>query len=213
MKNFILLIVSVLTSFHVLFAQAYEGTVQYDKKKQQAIVADFAYPPEAVENAIIQKMEKLGFKPKEEKGLFNQDKGFLIFKNGYITDISNDRMDYLVKAERRSRKKDDESVIYIVMMKNDMNALNQLSAEDVGRAKAFLNNMIPDIEEANLELHIREQEEVLAKAEKKLAELRKDRDELEKKLNQNDTDQDNTVKDIDTQRQSLENLKSRRKNS
>ena len=49
---FLVLIASGFTSLSS--AQAYEGTIQYDKKKQKAIMIDYAYPPEAVQNASVQ---------------------------------------------------------------------------------------------------------------------------------------------------------------
>ena len=42
--------------------------IEYDKKKQQAFMIDYNYPPESVEAAIVQKMESMGYKAKEEKG-------------------------------------------------------------------------------------------------------------------------------------------------
>ena len=194
-------------------AQAYEGTTQYDKKKQRAIVIDYPYPAEAVQNAIIKKMELLGYKPKEEKGLLNKDKGFLIYKNAYVTDISNERMDYMVKVERKSRKENDAAVLYIIMNKDAQNAMDVLDAYGVDRAKSFLNNMMPDIEAANLELQIKAQEEVVAKAEKKLRGLKDDQSSLEKKLQENKTDQENTQKDIENQKQSLGTLIGKRKST
>jgi hypothetical protein len=194
-------------------AQAYEGTIQYDKKKQRAIVIDYPYPAEAVQNAIVKKMELLGYKAKEEKGLLNKDKGFLIYKNAYITDISNDRMDYMVKVERKSRKEDDAAVLYIIMNKDAQNAMDVLDAYGVDRAKSFLNNMMPDIEAANLELQIKAQEEVIAKAEKKLRGLKDDQASLEKKLQENKIDQENTQKDIENQKQSLGTLIGKRKST
>ena len=142
-----------------LQAQAYEGDVQFDKKKQPAILIDYRYPAQAVENAFNLRMEKLGFKAKEEKGILNRDKGFLVYKNAYITDISTDRLDYIIRVDRKSRKENDESTLYLVIQKDGDNAINKLDAYDIGRAKAFLNDMIPDIEAANLELQIKEQED------------------------------------------------------
>jgi hypothetical protein len=208
---------SILLAFGFTFIasaqQAYEGTIQYDKKKQRAVMIDYPYPAQAVENAVIQKMEKLGYRAKEEKGILNRDKGFLIFKNAYVTDISDDKMDYLVKVERKSRKESDEAVLYMIMMKEDANALDKLEAYDIDRSKTFLNNMIPDIEAANLELQIKAQEEAIAKAEKKLRNLKDDQSSLEKKLQENKTDQNNTEKDIDNQKQALINLVNKRKPS
>jgi hypothetical protein len=192
-------------------AQAYESKIEYSKKKQDAFVIDFSYSPEAVEKAIIQRMEKLGYKPKEEKGLFNKDKGFLVFKNAYVTDVSDKSFDYLVKVERKSRKEKDEATLYLVMMKDNNNAKASFESYDVQRAKSFLNNLQPDVEAANLELQITAQEEAVAKAEKKLRDLKDDQVSLEKKLSDNKADQDNTQKDIESKKHELGILVGRRR--
>ena len=111
MKKFFLLFPLAVSMTLAAAAQAYEGNIQYDKKKQQAILIDYSFSPEAVENAITGKLAKMGFKPKEEKGIFNKDKGFLVFKNAYINDISTDRMDYIIKVERKSRKEKEDAVV------------------------------------------------------------------------------------------------------
>jgi hypothetical protein len=211
MNKVIFLLFMVLGFSTITAAQAYEGTIQYDKKKQRAIVIDYSYPPEAVQNAIVKRMEKLGYKPKEEKGLLNRDKGFLVFKNAFVTDINSDKMDYMIKVERKSRKEDDASVLYIIMNKDGINAMDQMDASGVDKAKSFLNNMMPDIEAANLELQIKAQEELIAKAEKKLRNLKDDQASLEKKLQENKTDQENTQKDIENQKQALGTLIGKRK--
>lgn len=192
-------------------AQSYEGTIEYDKKKQKAVLIDYTYPPEAVENAIVKKMEKLGYKPKEEKGFLNKDKGFLVFKNAFITDISSDRMDYIVKVERKSRKASDESVLYVIMNKDGANALSVMDSYGVDRAKSFLNGLMPDVEAANLELQIKAQEELVSKAEKKLNDLKSDQTNLEKKLQDNKSAQESTQKDIENQKQALGTLQGKRK--
>src|SRR5258705_6545147 len=104
MKKAILLSVLICICRLAGYSQAYEDKVQYNKKKQAAIAIEYSFPPEAVENAIIKKFKKLGYKPKEEKGLFNRDKGFIEFKNAYVTDISQDRLNYIFNIERKSRK-------------------------------------------------------------------------------------------------------------
>ena len=87
------------------FTQAYETTTEYDKKKQAAFASDYNYSEEAVENAIIKKMEKLGYNGKAEKGLFNKDKGFRVYKNTLISEISSKSMDYVLKVDRKAGKK------------------------------------------------------------------------------------------------------------
>ena len=219
MRKYLLLgLVSFLTQ--QLIAQAYEGSIEFSKKKQDAYVMDYSYPPEAVENALIKKMESLGYKTKEEKGMFNKDKGFRIYKAAYITDVSNTSMDYIFKVERKSRKEKDEAQLFMIMMKNDENAARTNDATDAGNAKRFLNDLLPEVEAANLELQIKDQEDVVAKSEKKQKNLEDDLDSMEKRLKklqddieQNKKDQEKQKKDIITQRSALDNLKGKRKSN
>lgn len=76
------------------------------------------------------------------------------------------------------------------------------------------------MEEANLELQIKIQDEVVTKAEKKLKNLKDDQESMEKKiknlqddLKDNAKDQDNQQKEIEAQKKALEALKERRKTS
>jgi hypothetical protein len=203
MKKLFFLTVLALCSTTFLLAQAYEGTTKYDKKTQRAILIDYDYPQEAVKNAFINKMAKLGYKPKEEKGLFNRDKGFIVFNSAYVTDISNEALDYIIDVERKSRKESDNSTLYLIMAKGDENAMEKMDVLTISSAKMFLNNLLPEVEAANLEIQIKDQEEKIAKAEKKLRDLRDDQASLEKKLEDNKKDQENTQKDIESQKQAL----------
>ena len=216
----------MLASFAILFiatmgfTQAYEGNIEYNKKKQPAFIIEYNYPAEAVENGIIQKMEKLGYKGREEKGLFNKDKGFRVYKNAFISDISSTSMDYIIWVERKSRKDKDEAVLYLIINKNGENAMAKFDAYDVKQAKDFLNNLEPFMEAANLELQIRVQEDIVAKAEKKFKNLQSDKEDMENKIKKleddiqkNLKDQDDTQKEIENQRQVLENLKFKRRDA
>jgi septal ring factor EnvC (AmiA/AmiB activator) len=99
-----------------------------------------------------------------------------------IGDISPSRYNYVVNVDRKSKKESDAAVLYLIIMKDDGNALTRLNTEELGNAKAFLTNLLPDIEAANLELQITEQEEVVSKAEKKLKTLQSDKDDMEKNI-------------------------------
>lgn len=208
MKKLVMAAAALLSFSIAALAQAYEGTIEYDKKKQAAVVIDYAYSTEAVENAIIEKMQRMGYKSKEEKGMFNKDKGFRVFKGAMISDISDNSMDYIVNVERKSRKDKDESTLYLVMNKNGENVS---SSVEMGRAKDFLNGLLPEVEASNLELQIKDQEEMVTKAEKKLKNLRDDQDDLEKKLKNNQKDQEDTQKNIEDQKHALENLRAKRR--
>ena len=211
MKNFLLLS-GLCVGFSVsMFAQSYESSVEYGKKKQQAIAIDYAYSQEAVENAIIQKIEKMGFKAKEEKGMFNKDKGFIVFKNALIPEISDDRMDYILKADRKSRKEKDETTLYVIMQKDGENALPAMEAYNVGKAKGFVNGLTPEIEEASLELQIKAQDDEVVKAEKKFKDLQDEKADLEKKLQKNADEIEKQQKYVENQRAALDGLKSKRR--
>jgi len=215
-QAFLLLSTILITS--LIYSQAYEGTVEYDKKKQAAFIIEYHYSSEAVENAILQKMEKLGYKGKAEKGLFNKDKGFRVYKNAFITEISSNSMDYMIRVDQKSRKAKDESIVYLVIIKDGENAMAKFDAYDVRQAKTFLNNLEPEVVAADLELQIKDQEDMVAKAEKKFRNLQSDKKDMEDKIKKlqddiqkNIKDQDDTQKDIENQRQVLENLKLKRK--
>lgn len=199
-------------------AQAYEGKIEYNKKDQAAFIMEYAFPPEAVEGAFVQKLGLLGYKGKEEKGIFNRDKGFINYQNITISEISSDQLNYIIKVERKSRKESEESVMYLVLIKGGNNAMSRLSADVKNKVRSYLENLLPEIEAFHLELNIKEQEDVVTKIEKKLNDLRDDQESMEKKiknlqddLKKNTKDQEETLKEIEAQKQALEALKSKRK--
>lgn len=211
MKKYILLLTVFLAGASLVFSQAYETKVDYGKKKQEAFAMDYAYPQEAVENAVVKKIEDMGFKSKTEKGLFNRDKGFILFKQTLISDISDTRMDYIIKVERKSRKEKDEATLSMIVQNGGSNALSSMDAYTVGKVKAFLANLLPEIEEANLELQIKAQEETVAKAEKKYKDLQDTKSDLEKKLKKTTEDIASQEKEITSLRAALDELKGKRR--
>jgi len=212
MRKLVFLTISMFGLSVSLWSQAYEGTIDYDKKKQDAFLIEFNYPPEAAENAIFQIFDKLGYKPKEEKGILNRDKGFKVYRNAFLNDVSSSSMDYLFKVEKRSRKETNSSVIYMVVQKDGQNAKAGFDQSMSERVKSFLNNLAPGVQAANLEIQIKDQEDVVAKAEKKLSNLKSDHDALAKKLLDNENDQTGTQKDIENQKMRLGELKGQRRN-
>jgi len=219
MRKTVLSLLPLLIFSATAFSQAFEGKIEYDKKKQEAFLIEYNYPPEAVENALIKKMDQLGYKGKEERGLFNKDKGFRVYNATYITDITSGSMDYAFKVE--SKKKGKESVLYMVILgKDGANAKSMFESSAVDKAKSFLNHLEPLVEEAHLELQIKEQEEFLAKAQKKLKDLKDDKESMEKKIKKlqddikdNEKAQEDQEKEIADQAKSLEALRSKKKNT
>jgi len=211
MRKLIIPITFIFFFAYTASAQSYEGTVGYQKKEEKAIIIEFPYPPSVVEDAIIDKMEKLGYKKKESKG-------FLIFKNAIITDISSEPADYMIKVERKSRKDKDESIVYLLISRKDENIIARRDALVNSNSKTFLDRLSPDVEAYNVEVQIRNQETVVSKAEKKLKDLQDDQESMEKKikklqddLKENAKDQEDQQKEIEKQKQVLEAVKGKRK--
>ena len=220
MRNLLPALVVLLFTSTNGFTQAYETSTDYDKKKQAAFAIDYDYSEEAVQNAIMKKMEKLGYNGKAEKGLFNKDKGFRVYKNTVISEISSKSMDYVIKVDQKSRKENDKSIVYLIILKDDQNAKGSLDTYDTDQVKSFLSNLRPEVEAADLELQIGKQEDVVVKAEKKIKNLRSDKEDLENKIKKlqedikkNLKDQDDTQKDIENQKKALEDLKYKRKSA
>ncbi|HZI53181.1 MAG TPA: hypothetical protein VFD56_05755, partial [Chitinophagaceae bacterium] len=55
--------------------------------------------------------------------------------------------------------------------KDGENAVSGFDADEMTQAKGFLNALLPEVETANLDLQIKAQEELIAKAEKKYKSL------------------------------------------
>ena len=218
MKRAIFTFSAIFIFLGFIGAQAYEGTIEFKKKKNSAFVIEYPFPPEAVENAMALKMEKLGNKGKAEKGLFNGDKGFTTYSHVFLTDANEIAMDYIIKVERKSKKEDDKSILYMIMMKDDVNQLSLLEAGDNSKAKSFLNNFNAEIEVAHLELKIKNQEEAVVKAEKKCKKLMDDQVDMEAKIKKlkdsiadNAKNQEITAKNVEDERLALDALKATRK--
>jgi hypothetical protein len=207
-----------LTGFFLSEAQPYQDKIEYNKQKQACMAMNYNYPPEAVENALISKLIKLGYIGKEEKGLFNKDKGFRVYKETTLGEVSSDKYDYVINVQRKSARKSDETTLYILVLKDDVNALSKLSSEEVGKLKSFLSNLQPEVEDAHLEILISAQVAAIGKAEKKYKTLLEDSVQIQNKikklqeeLNTNLKEQETQRKEIENQHKALDALKGRRK--
>ena len=202
----------------LITAQAKQGTIDYKKKKQDCFYINYNFPPEAVENALVNKLARMGYKGREEKGMFNKDKGFNVYKEATLSDISSGKYDYAVSIERKSKKESDESVLYLIILNNDVSAMPSLSNDEKEKAKAFLENLTPEVEEAHIDMLIAAQATVLANAEKKLKQLQTDSvgiqtriTKLQEELTTNSKAQETQTAEVENQRKILEGIKSRKK--
>ena len=118
MRYLITTIISILILNYASRAQSYEGTVDYQKKDEKALIIEFPYPASVVEDAIVDKLEKMGFKKKESKG-------FLVYKNIVLSDISSEPADYMIRIDKKSRKEKDASIVYLMVSRNDQKSFQR----------------------------------------------------------------------------------------
>jgi len=210
MRHLLTIIFFIFFLCHAGKAQSYEGTVDYQKKGEKAIIIEFPYPASVVEDAIVDTLEKMGFRKKESKG-------FLVYKNIVLRSISPDPADYMIRVEKKSRKEKDESIVYLIVNRNDQNLISA-SEELNSNSQTFLNSLSPGIESYNLQVQIKDQDAIVSKAQKRLKDLQDDKSDMERKikklqdgLEQNTKDQENQQREIDKQRQILEAMKGKRK--
>jgi hypothetical protein len=93
MKKILLSVIITAVSY-LSFGQVYDGTVNYNKKEQPAVISDYKFPQETVEKALKEKLQNLGLKVKSSRG-------FLIASNSIISNIAAIPMDYAFKIDRK----------------------------------------------------------------------------------------------------------------
>jgi len=87
-----------------------------------------------------------------------------------------------VNIERKSKKESDETVLYLLILNNDVNALPLLSKEETRKAKSFLEDLTPEVEGAHIDILIAAQLGVITNVEKKMKQLQTDSVELQNKI-------------------------------
>ena len=192
----------------LLFGQAREGKVTYQKNEQPAAVLELPYPNTVVENAINNYVSAKGSKGSDWKA-------FRVFKNVKWGDTLTNDLYFKV-----DRKGNSQSVVYLLVAAPNENISSRSSETNfaMDQAKQFLNSMAPTVEASNLDMQIKQQEEVINKAEKRLKNLMDDGSDLnkrklniEEKINENHQDQDKQKLEIEKQKQQLNSLLNRRR--
>lgn len=209
MRFYSLLVISLFIATNLL-AQAYEGKVDFDKKKQDAFLCDYSASVEAVDLAVVKYFQQLGYKPIEEKGIFNKDKGYKTFKDAYVKELNDEKYDYLIKVDARAKKSTEGATLTFLVMKGLLNQKNDMKEDEIKKVKRFLSSLEGSVQREYLELQIKAQEDQVAKSQKKLSTLKSEQIDLEKKLQANFSAQQDTEKEISAKQTALELLKAKR---
>jgi hypothetical protein len=214
MKRVLLLSGSILLITGLSFGQAMESTVDYKRVAQPAAVIDLPYPPSVVEDAMNDYLSKKG------KSKANNLKGFTAYRNTQATVNDSANADMYFKVERKSRDQKDVSVVSLLLASPNENpaatpGVRRLNMEE---AKTYLNELSMAIQNYDLELQIKNQNDAVTKAETNYKNLVDEGNDLEKKrlnidekITQNKAEQDKQKLEIEKQKQALTVLVDNRK--
>ena len=169
MKKSLLLVLAVV-SLLIAKAQpkASDGTADFQRTKQPAATITVPYPDDVVEKAIDDYMGKKGIKASSVGG-------YKVYRNYKLAATHDHNSDLYFKVDRKSRSEKDISVVYLLVGKTTEDIktrkLNDSTGNGLDGAKELLDAMASPIGSYHLEVQIKEQEDVVKKAQKKYDDL------------------------------------------
>lgn len=196
----------------IVYGQATEGTVQYQKTDQPAAVIELPYSPDMVRDAMSDYLSKKG----KSKG--SDRKGFTTYRNTQPLHSDSANADLFFKVERKSRQEKEFSVVSLLLTSPKDGSPQNVRNLQMDEAKTYLNELAPAIEAYQLELQIKEQNENVIKAEAKYkgfaddaTDLEKKRVDLDRKIADNKQDVQKQTAEVEVQKQRLTQLVAQRK--
>ena len=108
------ILVSVVIFFitATAFAQARTATAEYNKTMQPAVEIEIPYEEKTVMKSLVEKMEKKGYKGKDSKD-------YTVFRGVTMPEIGPGTYDLYFKADRKSRKEKDISILTMLISKGN----------------------------------------------------------------------------------------------
>ncbi len=194
------------------FAQSRQVFVDYKGAQKPAIIDDLPFPEKTISDAIKNKLEKAGYRRKESKG-------FDVYNGVKLSELSQESHDLYFKVERKSRKDKDASVVTMLISKGFENFIGESDdAKTISHAKAWLESLHPTAVAFDLELQVKDQEDLVGKAEKKYRNLVNDADDMQQKkkkledqIEENLKQQKDQQAEIEKQKLIFSTLKEKRK--
>jgi hypothetical protein len=215
MRNiFITFLLSMVVFTVTAQPRAFEGSTDFQKTSQPAAIIELPYPQNIVDKAIDDYMAKKGV-----KGSNNKD--FRLFRGVKLNNTAEFNNDLYFKTDYKSRKEKDITVISLVIAKNGEDVKARVSPDNssIAGGTDFLNDLSVSIEAYNLEVMVKDQEDLVKKNQKKYDNLVDDQKDYEKKIRNlqdkiesNKQDQQKQLSELQKQQGVLEVLKARRKN-
>lgn len=193
-------------------AQARTATADYNKTMQPAVEIEIPFEEKTVMKSLVEKMEKKGYKGKENKG-------YMVFKGVTMSELGSGTYDLYFKAERKSRKEKDITILTMLVANGFEKFVSETDDTILyNKMKDFLNAHTEQATAYDLELQIKEQQESTDKAAKKYTnsvedgqDLVKKKEKLEKEIAENIQKQAELKAESEKQVQILDTLKAKRK--
>lgn len=199
MKKFSLILALLTLTGAVSFAQkAYEGRIRYKKIDQPALVVEYNYPLNVVENALKAKMADLRLK-------YSTSKGFISYNSSVVPSITRSSLDYTFKMDASGKNGKEKTTLYMIM--EGGNNIAEDAVVLAAKGKSFLESLAPNVKKSNTVFQIKKQEDLLVTEEQKLRSLKDDYEALDRKMQQNLEEQQKQSRIIASQKSILEDLK------
>jgi len=184
---------------------AHESSVKFNKTNENAVVADFDKPAEVVEAALKDRLDKEGL------GKMKTSKGFMSYAGTLWNSVSTDKLDIYFKVEGKKNK----STVSVLVSKGYDNFITTATdAKTIENVKTFLNSLVNYTNTYQLGLNIKEQEELVKKAEKTWSssvdnnkDLLSQKEKLERKIAESNNEQVLKQKALDEEKKKLADLK------
>jgi hypothetical protein len=203
------LVIAVLS-----YGQAHDGLVEFQNVPRAAAVIELPYTTDIVNSAMNDYLSKKG----KAKG--SDIKGFNTYRNTQAQQTDSANADLYFRVERKSRKEKQITILSLLLTTSqDVTPPNtNVHYLSMDEAKSFLNTLTLAISAYDLELQIKEQNQVVTKSESKYQSLVKHGSDLDKKrigiendIIENKQDQRNQTTEMELQKQKLAALVNLRK--
>lgn len=174
------------------------AVIEFNGGKYNGYVMEFNAPPDIVEEEV-----KTHFKPQKVKPKKVND--YMVYRNVVLPQVDAEKkMDAFIKVEKKSKKEENRTVAYLIVtnageipdkkVKSDDTAM-AIGVTAVAGSAVVLRGLTPNVEQKNYEKNMAAQQSALKKEEDKLAGLKKDQADMEKKIKQLQSDLEKNAKE------------------
>ncbi len=193
-------LITAFASFSLLSnAQSVETSIEYNKGKQPAATVEYPINIDIVEDVIKSDLKNRGF------GKGKSTKGFTVYEGIIFNEISTDKIDLYIKSDKKSKKDKANSIVTAMVSKGYDNFMSGTTDPKVMAGLiTYLNNLKPKFDAGNLEVQIKDQEDVVKKEEKRQNNITDDISDMEKKIKNIQDDIVNKKNDLEKQKSEVE---------